>query len=159
MQVASGAAAVELKRALKKKTPKEIDALNDASFARIDAALESEALLENAIPLEQSAMLSSLSSDLHFDLLKECRAQLAEMHNIRPLLDQIVEYAEKQSIYPQHALQVFRRNQLLCFASRFCRVLRELISKHAASNVESISRIVSAFLSVRIDAPVISLLC
>ena len=123
LQVISGEASIELKRALKKMTPKDIATLQP-HFDSIDSSLESEKLLENAIPLDHNSGL--------IDSSNECQNALSSIHEDVDM-EVVAKHAANASITQFECLLILRRNQspnLLPLSSETCapslRILRTL---------------------------------
>ena len=115
--MASGEAAVKLKRALRTMKPAELEALQPALDA-IDASLEHERLMENAIPLESCS----------------CREYaLNEIHDLKP--EEIRTKARDLGIEESRALILARRNQLARTLSLFLQNLHDSVPENLSKRV------------------------
>lgn len=129
----SGEASIELKRTLKKMTPKNITALQ-SQFDSIDSSLESEKLLENAIPLDHTSGL--LDSSI------ECQRALRSIHEDIDM-EMVAEHAETASITQSECLLMLRRNQVARLVASF---LRDMYNK--SDDIMGFVPRISAFISV-----------
>lgn len=129
----SGEASIELKRALKKMTPKDITALQ-SRFDLIDSCLEPEKLLENAVPLDHTSGLADTSA--------ECQRALNAIHSDIDM-EAIAKHAKNASITQNECLLILRRNQVAKLIASF---LKDLGSR--SNSTVDFASYISTFISV-----------